>query len=292
MIINWFFNNGWRIFLIIAVAAILYYLLRHFMPLAIRVAITQKMAHKPKEEVKQRVHTLASVTVNTGAVIIGIGTLFTILGEVGVNITPALAGVGVAGVAIGFGAQSLVKDFLAGIFILLENKFAVGDVVRIADVAGIVEDMNLRRTVLRDLDGIVHIVPNGEITVASNFTKEWSRVNMNISVAYKEDLEHVIKIINQVCKDLADDPNWSPRILKTPQVLRVDALGDSGIEIKILGDTKPIHQWDVMGELRLRIKKAFDNEGIEIPWPHSKVYLCDFPQGSTIFGSPKQSNNR
>lgn len=121
---------------------------------------------------------------NTGAVVIGIGVVFTILAEIGVNIAPALAGVGVAGVAIGFGAQSLVKDLIAGLFILLENQYAVGDVVRIADVAGIVEEINLRWTVLRDLDDIVHIVPNGEIKVASNFTKEWSRVNMNILVGY------------------------------------------------------------------------------------------------------------
>ena len=126
---------------------------------------------------------------------------------------------------------------------------------------------------LRDLDGIVHVVPNGEIRVASNFTKEWSRVNMNISVAYGEDLDHVISVINGVGKELAEDPEWSPVILTPPKVNRVDNLGDSGIELKILGETKPIHQWDVMGQLRLRLKKAFDKEGIEIPWPHTKVYF-------------------
>jgi small conductance mechanosensitive channel len=170
-----------------------------------------------------------------------------------------------------------VKDIVAGLFIILENQYRVGDVVRIADVSGIVEDINLRRTALRDLDGIVHVVPNGEIRVASNFTKEWSRVNMNVSVAYGEDLDHVISVINRVGKELAEDSQWAPSILTPPRALRVDNLGNSGIEIKILGETKPIRQWDVMGELRKRLKKAFDEEGIEIPWPHTKVYFGNSP---------------
>ncbi|HJX03306.1 MAG TPA: mechanosensitive ion channel family protein [Dehalococcoidia bacterium] len=231
------------------------------------------MTNKPEEEVIQRLRTLGSVTINTGAVVIGIIALFTILGEMGIEIGPALAGVGIAGIAIGFGAQSLVKDFLAGLFILLENQYSVGDVVRIADVVGIVEEISLRRTVLRDLDGVVHVIPNGEIKVASNFTKEWSRVNMNISVSYDADLEHVIGTINRVGVELAQDAAWSEKILKAPQVLRVDKFGDSGIEIKLIGDTKPLCQWEIMGELRLRLKKAFDAEGIEIPWPHLKVYF-------------------
>jgi len=190
-------------------------------------------------------------------------------------VTALIAGFGIAGLAVGFGAQSLVKDIIAGVFILLENQYRVGDVVRISDVAGVVEEMNIRRTVLRDLDGIVHFVPNGEIKVASNFTREWSRVNLNISVAYGTDLDHAIAVLNRVGEEIAQDPQWSPLILKAPQFLRVDNLGDSGIELKVVGDTKPIRQWDVMGELRKRVKKAFDEEGIEIPWPHIKMYFGD-----------------
>jgi small conductance mechanosensitive channel len=142
--------------------------------------------------------------------------------------------------------------------------------------------VSLRRTVLRDLDGIVHSVPNSEVKVASNFTKEWSRVNMNISVGYGEDLNHVIEVINRVGEGITEDPYWGQFILKAPQVLRVDAFEDSGIAIKILGDTKPLCQWDVMGELRLRLKKAFDEAGIEIPWPHIKVYFGNImPQAVT-----------
>ena len=136
----------------------------------------------------------------------------------------------------------------------------------------------MRRTVLRDLDGTVHSIPNGEISVASNYTKEWSRANLNISVGYGEDLDRVIRVINRVGKEMAEDPDWAPRISKAPQTLRVDNLGDSGIDIKIVGETKPLAQWEVMGELRLRLKKVFDKEGIEIPWPHTKVFFGNAPE--------------
>jgi len=270
---DWLNTHGWKILLIVAVAAVIYLLLRRLIPPILRRMVTARMRGQEEEEIKQRVDTLSRVLVGTGLLIIIIVVLFTILAEVGVNIAPALAGVGIVGIAIGFGAQSLVKDFISGLFILLENQYSVGDVVKIAGITGIVEEINLRRTVLRDLDGIVHSVPNGEISVASNYTKEWSRVNLNISVGYGEDLDHVIEVVNRIGKEMAEDPDWGPLMLTPPQVLRVDAFEDSGIAIKILGDTKPIQQWAVMGELRKRIKKVFDEEGIEIPWPHTKVYF-------------------
>ena len=156
-----------------------------------------------------------------------------ILSEVGIDITPLLAGAGVVGIAIGLGAQSLIKDLIAGFFILVEDQFNVGDVVRVADVTGGVEGLNLRRTLLRDLDGILHVVPNGQIRVASNFTKVWSRAHLNISVAYKEDLDKVMLVIRKVWEGMAEDPDWSPSLIsKTPWLLRVDAFGDSGITIK------------------------------------------------------------
>ena len=143
-----------------------------------------------------------------------------------------------------------------------------------AGVAGGVEAINLRRTQLRDLDGILHIVPNGEIAVASNFTHLWSRAHLNVSVAYKEDMDRVMAIIRRTWEEVADDPEWGQfMISKTPWLLRVDEFGDSGIVIKAVGDTQPIKQWDVMGELRRRIKRVFDEEDIEIPWPHTKVYF-------------------
>ena len=273
---DWLGSHGVRILIIILVSVALYVVLQRLVPRALKLTIPKRMAKKPEEEVEQRIQTLSRVFVSTGAVLILVAAVFMIMAEIGINITPVVAGFGIAGIAIGFGAQSLVKDFIAGLFILIENQYGVGDVVRIADIAGIVEEVNLRRTVLRDLDGIVHSVPNGEIRVASNFTQDWSRVNLNISVGYGEDLDHVMEVLNRIGKEMAEEPYWSELILDAPQVLRVDAFEDSGIAIKVLGDTKPIKQWEVMGELRRRIKRVFDEEGIEIPWPHTKVF----------FGSP------
>lgn len=270
---SWFSTHGWRFLLIIVCAVVAALLLQHFIPPVISRIVERQMADYPREDREKRAHTLNRTLTGTGKGLIALIAVFALLGEAGVNITAALAGLGVVGIAVGFGAQTIIRDLIAGFFILMENQYHVGDVVKVGDIAGMVEDINLRRTVLRDLDGVVHYVPNGEIKIASNFTQKYSRVNMNISVAYGEDLDRVIAVINRVGKELAEDPRWTEAILKPPQVLRVDSFGDSGIEIKILGDTLPLRQWEVMGELRLRLKKAFDQEGIEIPWPHTKVYF-------------------
>jgi moderate conductance mechanosensitive channel len=276
-ITDWLGTQGIRVLVIVIVSIVLYFLLRRFVPRLVKRTLAQRMKKQPKGEIKKRTDTLSSAIVSLGAVFIAIFAIITILPEFGVNIAPALAGLGIVGIAVGFGAQSLIKDLLAGIFILLEDQYRVGDVVNIAGIGGLVEQMGLRHTILRDLDGIVHSIPNGEIKVASNLTKGYSRVNLTISVAYGEDLDHVIEVINTVCKEMAEDPKWSADFASTPKVLRVNNLGDSGIDIKILGDTKPMRQWDIMGELRLRIKRTFDKEGIEIPWPHTKVYFGNAP---------------
>jgi small conductance mechanosensitive channel len=242
-------------------------------PRTLKLTIPKRMAKKPEEDVEQRIKTLSRVFVSTGAMLILVAAAFMTMAEIGINITPVVAGFGIAGIAIGFGAQSMVRDFIAGLFILIENQYSVGDWVMIADIGGLVEEINLRRTVLRDLDGTMHVVPNGEIRVASNFTQEWARVNMSISVGYGEDLDHVMEVLNKIGKEMAEDPYWSELILGAPHVLRVDAFEDSGIAMKILGETKPMRQWEVMGELRRRIKRVFDEEGIEIPWPHTKVFF-------------------
>jgi len=270
----WLLGHGVIILVIILVSYLLYRLLKLLIPEIVeRTVKVRGKGRRAREELAKRSQTLSTILASIAGVIIAIVAIFMILSEVGIDITPLLAGAGVAGIAIGFGAQSLIKDYLSGLFIILEDQYRKGDVVRIADIAGLVEEVNLRRTVLRDLDGIVHSVPNGEVRTASNYTKDWSRVNLNVSVAYGTDLDHAISVINRVGEELAADENWSGRIKSIPQVLRVDNLGDSGIDIKILGDVKPLEQWNVTGELRKRIKKAFDEEGIEIPWPHVKLYL-------------------
>ncbi len=281
-VVTWLIDHGIRILIIVAVAAVLWFALNKFLTPIVRRTVARTGYKESKAAIEKRTNTLLSVFKGMGRVFIIVVAIIMVLDEVGVPIAPVLAGFGIVGIAIGFGAQYLIRDLIAGIFIILENQYRVGDVARVADIAGLVEDITLRKTVLRDLDGIVHHVPNGEIRVASNFTRGFSRVNLNISVGYGTDLDHAISVINRVGKELAEDDNWRKVIKSPPQVLRVDNLGDSGIDIKILGDVEPIRQWDVMGELRLRLKKAFDAEGIEIPWPHTKVYfgnpLPDFPK--------------
>ena len=224
------------------------------------------------DEVGKRTRTLEGVISGTANVTIFTVASLMILTEIRVNVAPILAGAGIVGLAVGFGAQTLIRDIISGIFIMLEDQYRVGDVVRVAGTAGLVEDINLRRTTLRDLDFIMHVIPNGEIRTASNFTKEKSRVNLDIEVAYRTDLDHAITVLNRVGKELAEDEYFGPLFTEPMQVLRVNEFGASGIAIKVLGQTKPIRQWEVAGEFRKRIKKAFDEEGIEIPFPHQTIY--------------------
>ena len=275
---GWLLEHGILMLVIILLSYLTYKVVRVIVPrLTTRLVTVRGKGRSARQEIAKRSSVLSKfLTTAIGSAIV-IAAIFMILSEIGLDITPLLAGAGVVGIAIGFGAQSLIKDFLNGLFIILEDYYSKGDVVRIAGVAGLVEEVNLRRTILRDLDGIVHIIPNGEIKIASNFTRNWSRVNLNIPVAYGEDLDKVIAVINRVGKELAEDETFGPMIIGTPKVLRVDKFGDSAIEIKVLGETQPIKQWDVMGELRKRIKKAFDEEGIEIPWPHVKLYFGESP---------------
>ncbi len=277
---KWLLDYGLRIGLVLTVSIGILFGMGIAGSKAITLMVARRPVGQPEDEVKKRAATLSSVILASGQVLVIATAAFIIFSEF-VDITPALAGASVVGVALGFGAQSLVKDLIAGFFIVMENQYRVGDVVNIAGIGGLVEDINLRRTILRDLDGVVHTIPNGEIKTASNMTKEYSRVNLNISVAYDTDLDKAIEVINRVCKDMAAEPQWAALIVKAPEVLRVDNLGDSGIDLKIVGDTKPIQQWTVMGEIRKRVKKAFDEAGIEIPWPHTKVYFGNAPPANT-----------
>lgn len=246
-------------------------------PKIIRRVVVSSKEEQTEDEINKRADTLISVILTALQITIIFMYLVMALSEFNFNVTAILTGAGVLGLAIGFGAQSLVKDIIAGLFVILENQYRKGDTVKIADKLGLVEEINLRRTVLRDADGVIHVVPNGEVRVASNYTKQFSRVNLNVSVSYDTDLEKAMLIINRVGKELAEDPLWRPSIISPPKALRVENLGDSGIDIKIMGDTRAARQADVAGELRLRLKKAFDTEGIEIPWPHTKIFFGNAP---------------
>ena len=274
---DWFKSSGIRVIVIIAIAVAGYLICRPIIRSVIKRLVVHRMAGEDEVEIRQRANTLSSVLVKIVGVIILAVAVITILPEFGVNITSLIAAIGIGGLAIAFAAQNLIRDFISGFFILLEDQYGIGDVVSIAGIAGVVEDITLRRTILRDLDANVHSVPNGKVELSTNMTKKFSRVNLNVSVGYGENLKHVIDIINKICQEMAEEPQWKDDFITTPSVLRVDKLGDSGIDIKILGDTKPAKQWAIMGELRLRLKNAFDREGIEIPWPHTKIYFGNAP---------------
>ncbi|GBD22763.1 putative MscS family protein YkuT [bacterium HR29] len=256
---------------IVAGLVILDLVVRWFIRRAKNRVVARMVAARPAEAVaiRGRLDTIAA-TVNWGIsiflVFLGAGL---VLGALGLDVTTLVAGVGVVGVALGLGAQMLVRDVINGLFILLENQYQVGDVVQVAGVSGQVIEINPRRTVLRDLDGNVHSVPNSAITVATNMTPGTSRINLNISVAYEEDVDRAIRIINEECARLAEERRAD--IIEAPRVLRVDDLGESGVVIKVLGDVRSFTQWELAGELRRRIKKRFDAEGIEIPYPHRMV---------------------
>ena len=271
---TWFFEHGIYILAVSSIAYLLYRLARIFIPrMAERWVKGVVRGRHAKVERAKRSETLSHFLTNSATATIGLVATLMILSEVGINIAPLIAAAGVVGIAIGFGAQSLIRDMLRGFLILTQNQYNKGDVVRIAGITGLVEDVNIMRTVMRDLDGIVHSIPNGEISSSSNYTKEWSRVNIDIPVAYGEDLDRVSEVINRVGAEMAQDEVYGAMITSAPRVLRVNNFGDSGIDIKVLGETKPLMQWDVTGELRKRVKKAFDREGIEIPWPHVKLYF-------------------
>ncbi|HEY33641.1 MAG TPA: mechanosensitive ion channel family protein [Dehalococcoidia bacterium] len=273
---DWLLDPGIRILIILIIGGVLWFILRRILrPIVSRTMVRTK--GESRRGIEKQTDTLTGVFTGVARIGVLIIVLLLILTEFDVNIGPILAGFGIAGVAVGFGAQYLIRDLIAGVFVIMENQYRVGDVAKVADITALVEDITLRKTVLRDLDGVVHHVPNGEIRTASNFTRHFSRVNIDFPVAYGTNLDHAIEVMNRVGMELAEDEDWKSRIVTPPQVLRVNNLGDSGIDIKMLGDVKPSEQWAVMGELRLRMKKAFDSEGIEIPWPHTKVYFGNSP---------------
>ena len=229
-------------------------------------------------ELKKRMDTLDGLGANVLQFFIVIIAGLMVLRSFGLDIGPAIAGLGVVGVAVGFGAQNLVRDYLNGALILIENQFSKGDVIRAAGVSGTVEDFSLRRTTLRDLDGVVHTVPNGEIVVASNLTRVWSRINLDVTVAYGTDIDRATAVVDEVGRSMTADPLWKRRVLEAPRVDRVAALGEYGITLKILGTVRAPDQWSAAGELRKRLLAAFTEHGIEIPRPQ-RVILSREPNG-------------
>jgi small-conductance mechanosensitive channel len=234
----------------------------------------------PTEAQIKRATTLTHVIRDVGRVaILAVGGMM-ILSEVGIDLKPILAAAGLGGLAIGFGAQSLVKDVITGFFILLEDSIRVGDVVEIAGVGGVVEEVKLRTVTLRDLSGNVHVVPNGVIDKVKNMTKVYAFYLFEVGIAYREDVDEVMAVLRDIAEELRRDPQFTEDILEPLEMLGVDQFADSAVIIKCRIKTRPIKQWRVGREMNRRIKKTFDAKGIEIPFPHQTIYWGEPKQGT------------
>jgi small-conductance mechanosensitive channel len=270
-LLNWALTSGLQILFIVAIAWLLKMIAKRSIRRIVKTAVTLDKHHVMEDGEIKRMNTLIRIfswTMNT--IIIVIAAMM-VMQEFGVKIAPILGTAGIVGVAIGFGGQYLVKDLITGFFIIFENQYRIGDVVNIEGIGGTVEDISLRVTTLRDMNGTVHYIPHGEVKRVSNSSKQFAKVNFNVSVAYEADINHVKEVINQIGNELATDVDWKDLINEAPHFLRVDSLDDSSVSIKIVGETKPLKQWDVSGELRKRIKEGFEAAGISIPYPQQVV---------------------
>ncbi|MEJ2180209.1 MAG: mechanosensitive ion channel family protein [Gammaproteobacteria bacterium] len=224
-------------------------------------------------EQQKRVETLIRLVRQAIIIVVWVVVGLVILRELGVDIAPILASAGIVGLAVGFGAQNLVRDVISGFFMILEDQIRVGDVAVVNGTGGLVEKVNFRTIVLRDLSGTVHVFPNGTINTLANLTNEWSAYVFDIGVAYKEDVDQVMELMRQVGKEMQEDSTFGPLMVSDVEIFGVDNFADSAVTIKGRLKTKPIKQWDVGREYRRRLKYRFDAEGIEIPFPHRSIYF-------------------
>lgn len=246
-----------------------------FMIQKLRNILAKRTVHQSEEpnlEVEKRLNTLMGIVRKIVAVMIWGIFIMIFLKKINIDIAPILAGAGIVGLAVGFGAQELVRDFISGFFILLENQIRTGDVAIINGTGGLVEKIELRTITLRDISGVVHIFQNGKINTVSNMTKEWSAMVFDIGVAYKEDLDQVMQIMQEVAEKMRQDNQFKSLILEPMEIFGLDSFGDSALVIKGRLKTKPSHQWAVGREYRKRLKAAFDQQRIEIPFPHRTIY--------------------
>ncbi len=285
------FQSLVRVTLIVVAAVILTTLINRWVPkFRVRVvAAMRRHADTLEGELEKRAATLGGIIRKTASVIVWAMALIMVLREAGFDIGPILAGAGVVGLAVGFGAQNLVRDVISGMFMLLENQVRVNDVAIINGTGGLVEEINLRTTVLRSLDGVVHVFPNGTVTSLSNMTREFSFYVFDLGVAYKEDTDHVVRVVKQLADEMMEEAEFKPFILEPLEVLGVDEFADSAVIIKMRIKTPPIRQWMVGREMNRRIKKKFDELGIEIPFPHRSVY---FGEASKPFGVQMSEDDR
>jgi small conductance mechanosensitive channel len=282
----WLVGSGLKILMVIAVATLLMKI--------ISIALDHVFKHlggKQDDEMRKRSDTLKAVVRNFVHVVLIAVALMMILDNLGLDIGPILASAGVLGLAVGFGAQQLVRDVINGFFILLDDQIRVGDVVSIAGQGGLVESVNLRLTKLRDLSGNVHYVRNGEITVVTNMTKEYSRYVFDVGIAYREDVDQVIEVLKEIDAEMRNDEEYGSDILEPLEILGLDRFDDSAVIVRVRTKTKPIRQWAVGREFNRRMKKRFDDLGIEIPFPHVTLYMGQDKDGSAPAMNVKHTGN-
>ena len=266
----------------VLVIAIVAWLLSRISRRAITSAVEGRMERikdMEQEDRDERAATVAGTLSRAVSLTIWVLAAVTAMAEFGVSVIPVITGLGIGALVLAFAGQNIIRDYLHGFLIVTEDWYRVGEVACLAGATGMVTEMSLRTTVLRDSDGAVHQIPNGQITTATNMTREFARINFNIEVGYGEDLDRVVAVIDNECEKMKAEDEWAEQLLTTPSAVRVDKLGASGVEIRIMGDTKPMSRVGAVGELKKRLKKRFDTEGIEIPWPHTKVIFGNSPSG-------------
>ncbi|MBN1663216.1 MAG: mechanosensitive ion channel family protein [Deltaproteobacteria bacterium] len=273
--LDWSLTSGIRMILVIVAAWIALKLAQKFSNHIVDFIVGKH----DDVEFQKRAQTLISIARHVMVLAIFIVAALTIMREVGIEIGPVLAAAGIVGLAVGFGAQSLVKDVISGFFILLDDQIRVGDVVEIAGKGGLVEKVNLRVTVLRDLAGNVHYVPNGNISVVTNMTKEFSRYVFDVGVAYRENVDEVIEVIKGIDEDLRNDAEFKDDILEPIEILGLNEFADSAVVVRARTTTLPSRQWRVGREFNRRLKRKFDQLNIEIPFPHVTLYLGQDKKG-------------
>jgi small conductance mechanosensitive channel len=266
---EWLLSSGITIVLILIALFVVLKIVKSFSKRLSKLFLKKR----DDEEAKKRAETISSVIRNTLSITVVVLAMLIILGQVGVEIGPLLAAAGIAGLAIGFAGQSLVKDIINGFFILLEDQIRVGDIVEVGGISGVVEKINLKLTRLRDLEGNVHFVPNSTIDIVSNKTKEYSCYLLDIGVAYREDADEVMEVIKQIDEEMRNDPDWKDMILQPIEVFGLDRFDDSAVVVRARTRTLPAKQWGIGREFKRRIKKRFDELDIEIPFPHTTLYM-------------------
>jgi small conductance mechanosensitive channel len=274
-IINWFQEKGLIILFIFFVVWILSKFINKIIARIVRKIVPGGSFVSEMEE-KKRENTLINIMQNFLGIFIWIVAFLVALHVAGVPIAPLLTGAGILGIAVGFGSQSLVRDIINGLFIIIENQFRIGDVISISpDYYGTVEGMTLRVTKLRQLNGTIHYIPNGEIKIASNKSKDYSMVDLKIKVGYNTKIDHLQEIIDAVGQEIMNDPEFSHHIIEQPRFLRIDDLSDYAITARILGKVYPKEQYLISGEIRKRLKKAFEENEIDIPYPTRVIYNAE-----------------